>query len=100
VTQPPKAIRQTVFFEDAPTVLKIGKLILEEAGFVVLSAGAAHQAFLVSAVLARVNDVSRRDVCEQGTDHLDMPRQRRPGSSMAEKEFVSEEPWTLADGTY
>ena len=101
MTQPSKAIGQTILLvEDGYTILKIVKLILEESGFVVLSSGAPHQALLGSALLARVNDVLHRDVCEQGTNHLDTPRQRRPGSSMAEKEFVSEEPWAVAEGTY
>jgi DNA-binding response OmpR family regulator len=166
VTQPPKAIRQTILVvEDDPAILKMVKLIFEEAGFGVLSAGSAHQArlitegfpesihmllsdvvmpdvsgpelatalkqqrpemrvllmsgfadgamlilnhgwhfiakpFLASALLARVNDVLHSDVREQGTDHFDTRRQRRPGGSMAEKEFVRGEPVELAEGTY
>jgi len=101
VTQPSKAIGQTILLvEDGYTILKIVKLILEESGFVVLSSGAPHQALLGSALLARVNDVLHRDVCEQGTNHLDTPRQRHPRSSMAERKVVREEPWALVEGTY
>ena len=166
MTQPPKTIRQTILVvEDDPAILKMVKLIFEEAGFGVLSAGSANQArliaegfphpihlllsdvmmpdvsgpelantlkqnrpemrvllmsgfadgamlvlnhgwhfiakpFLASTLLARVNDVFHSDICEQGTDHFDTRRQRRPGDSMAEKEFVRGERVALAEGTY
>jgi DNA-binding NtrC family response regulator len=49
VTQPPNAIRQTILLaEDDPAILKMVELILEEAGFGVLSAGSAHQAKLIA----------------------------------------------------
>jgi len=137
VTQLSQAVPPTILVvEDDPAILKMVRLILEEAGFGVLSAGSADQArlvaegfprpihlllsdvmmpdvsgpelasalkqnrpemrvmlmsgfadgamlvlnhgwhfiakpFLATALLARVNDVLRSDVREQGTDHFD-----------------------------
>ena len=49
MTQPPKAIRQTILVvEDDPATLKTIKVILEKAGFGVPSSGSAHQATLIT----------------------------------------------------
>jgi DNA-binding response OmpR family regulator len=49
VTQPPRAIRQTILLaEDDPAILKMVESILEEAGFGVLSSGSTHQARLIT----------------------------------------------------
>ena len=82
MTQPSKPSLKTILLvEDDPAILKMVKLIFEEAGFRVLSAGSAHQARLTAegfpeSIHLLLSDVMMPDV--SGPELATALKQQRP----------------------
>ena len=80
--QPSTAILETILVvEDDPAILKMVKLIFEEAGFGVLSAGSGNQARLIEAGFPQpihllLSDVMMQDV--SGPELANALKQNRP----------------------